>query len=39
MALDYRDPEIHEMSEVMKDYTPIYERAIKLHKTLFLHIP
>ena len=31
MALDYRDPEIHEMSEVMKDYTPIYERAIKLH--------
>jgi len=39
MALDYRDPEIHEMSEVMKDYTPIYERDIKLHKTLYPYIP
>ena len=36
--LDIRSPEIHEMSIVMKDYIPIYERALKLHNNRLVKI-
>jgi hypothetical protein len=35
---DISEPEIHEMSNVMKDYVPIYERALKLHNNHLMKI-
>ena len=35
---DMSEPEIHEMSNVMKDYVPIYERALKLHNNHLMKI-
>ena len=36
--LDIRDPEIHEMSNVMKSYIPIYQRALFLHNKRLIKI-